>query len=73
MHEEVVGAQRAEVLRAYACLEAGETCPPDKVMVLYCAGNGDVLLAFVKDGCVTMAEDMPVEDFMNVIKGGAPC
>lgn len=72
-HRDLAGPERDEVLRAYSCLEAGGTCPPDTVWVLHCAGNGKVLLAFVKDGCVTMAEDMAVEDYMTLIKGGDPC
>lgn len=73
MHYVLTGPERDELLRAYSCLEPGETCPPDRVEVLYCMGNSQVLLAFVKNGCVTMAEDMPIEDFMGFTRGGTPC
>lgn len=70
---ELEGQARSEVLRAYSCETSGEDCPPDHVMVFYCSGNASVLIAFVRLGCVTMAEDVGVEAFRGFIEGGTPC
>ena len=71
--EELVGEQRDELLKAYSCEGPGPDCPPDQVMVLHCSDNAMVLIAFVRGGCVTMAEDVKIEDFMGFIQGGVPC
>ena len=70
---ELRGDGRTELLRAYGCLEAGEKCPPDRLMVFHCTGNKRVLVAFVKDGCVTAAEDIPIDDYLGYVTGGARC
>ena len=47
--------------------------PPGRLMVFHCTGNAKVLLAFVKKGCVTLAEDVSIEDYRRLVIGGDPC
>lgn len=70
---ELEGEARREVLRAYSCEKPGGDCPPDHVMVFHCSGNARVLIAFVRNGCVTMAEDVSIDAFTGFIEGGKPC
>lgn len=70
---ELAGEGRNALLRAYSCDSESDSCPPDRVMVLYSSGNANVLVAFVKGGCVTMAEDMAIEDYLGFVGGGEPC
>jgi hypothetical protein len=70
---ELSGEGRDALLRAYSCDGESDTCPPDRVMVLYCSGNANVLVAFVKGGCITMAEDVAIEDYLRFVGGGEPC
>jgi hypothetical protein len=70
---ELGGNGRAELLRAYKCDKETDKCPPDQVFVFHCVGNTKVLVAFVKNGCVTIAEDMLIEDYMAFVTGGRPC
>ncbi len=70
---ELRGDGRDEILRAYNCHQSTEKCPPDQLMVFHCMGNRKVLLAFVKEGCVTLAEDILIEDYRRLVIGGEPC
>ncbi len=70
---ELRGEGRDRIIRAYDCNQENDKCPPDQVMVFFCTEKTTVLLAFVKKGCVTLADDMRIEDFRQYIVGGVPC
>ena len=70
---ELRGDGRDELLRAHSCLASGENCPPDQLMVFHCMGNSRVLIAFVKAGCVTRANDIAIENYQLYVTGGVPC
>lgn len=70
---ELRGDGRDELLKAFGCLEGGDDCPPDEVMVFHCTGNSRMLIAFVTQGCVTKAKEIPAKDYMSYVTGGEPC
>lgn len=70
---ELGGNSRDELVRAYGCDKPSEKCPPDKVAIFHCTGNKSVLFAFIKKGCVTIAHDISVEKFHQIVTGGPSC
>ena len=70
---ELRGDGRDELLKAFGCLEGGDDCPPDEIMVFHCTGNSRMLVAFVTQGCVTKAKEIPAKDYMSYVTGGEPC
>ena len=48
-----------------------DRCPPNQLMVFFGVRNKMVLLAFVKDKCVTFAEDILVQEFLRLTRGAA--
>lgn len=70
---ELEGAERAAILRALECWKASSTCPPDHSVVFHCTGRRLVLIAFVKGGCVTKAEEMSIERFMDLFGQAQAC
>jgi len=66
---ELLGDGRQQILSAYKCIERSDRCPPNHLMVFFDVSNKMVLLAFVKDGCVTFAEDILVQEFLRLTRG----
>ena len=62
---------RQQILSAYKCIERSDRCPPNQLMVFFGVRNKMVLLAFVKDKCVTFAEDILVQEFLRLTRGAA--
>jgi hypothetical protein len=69
---EIVGDQRNHLIDAYNAGSAPPRFNPDRVVLCYCAGRTRVLLVFLRGGCVTMAEDMPIADLHSLVSGGIP-
>ena len=68
---ELLGDGRQEILSAYKCIERSDRCPPNQLMVFFGVRNRMVLLAFVKDKCVTFAKDILVQEFLRLTRGAA--
>ena len=68
---ELLGVGRQQILTAYKCIERSDRCPPNQLMVFFGVRNRMVLLAFVKDKCVTFAKDILVQEFLRLTRGAA--
>jgi len=61
---------RDELLEVLGCADSGNNCPPDEVMVFHSTGNTNVLIAYIKQGCVIRAKEISTEDYMSYVTGG---
>jgi hypothetical protein len=70
---EVEEPAKSLLFMRYPCDDTAQDCPPDRAIALYSEGNADILIAFVTAGCVTLAEEMPVPEFLALVGGEAIC
>jgi hypothetical protein len=62
---------RDALLQVLGCADTGNNCPPDEVMVFHSTGNTKVLIAFVKQDCVTTAKEISTGG-LHVLRNGRP-
>ena len=70
---ELRGDGRDEILWAYQCKKRSSKCPPDQLMVFHCICYDRVLLAFVHQGCVTVAKALLIREYLRMVRGSQPC
>jgi hypothetical protein len=70
---EQTGEVRDALLSAYPCQSNAEHCPPDRLVAFHCQGNGQVLLAYGRAGCILDAQEISLASFLAIVRGDVTC